>query len=324
LFNENVSVREMKLCAVNLYKLSLLAMSFVEMKTLRMNVVSLLVYGAPGIGKSTLLSNLEARNTLPTGHTRTGHPHYYLVVDEPTDEQEVREAIRQVYEERPVAPPAVSARQSKTVQVQTLIAERRMVRLKACVDVRLPAALVRAHAQGFETLVVVFDGSPLTDAYIYTGGRALLGQVSALEAEKEIASWTITDGMGSQSNLLDHPDATLLLEFESKSGQMNKARVMARDDELDSEVAAETFGAFVVGADSAYEAFVQSDKYEQNHHRLVIDWMDADDVERWVDRQVVRPTLSRCQRRYAQNVFVRTSQPNATPTPFGSAYHPGI
>lgn len=131
--------------------------------------INLVVYGAPGTGKTTLITAIKALDDKAL-------PYCFTTIEEPTHNAEIVELLKQMYNETPEFSASGHSLAAKT---QLCILEARFETYRAHVA-RIDA--LRAEAQSrSKRLVVVFDGHVTTDMMIYVRSKMAAGQINPLQ-----------------------------------------------------------------------------------------------------------------------------------------------
>lgn len=130
------------------------------------------VFGAPGTGKTTLLKLLLERNSDARCPVR------FAIIDEPTSRPDIAALLQKMYEETAAD---IAAGRSVAAQVQTRIMEARIEGYVNFMDTRMAEERQAAMRDKKKALVVVCDGHVLTDDRLYVQSKFDAGQISMAE-----------------------------------------------------------------------------------------------------------------------------------------------
>lgn len=128
----------------------------------------IVLYGAPGTGKSTLCERLLLKNSDATCRYR------FATIDEPTGRPEIASLLKAMYKETPTD---WAAGRSVAARVQTDIMEARFDTYSGFVKHKLFEERAQADASN-RRLVVVCDGHILTDDKLYAKSKHDARQIS--------------------------------------------------------------------------------------------------------------------------------------------------
>ncbi len=192
-----------------------------------LNVVCVVVFGAPATGKTTLLRMLEAA-TEGTVH--------YATIDEPTHYPDIAQKLAIMYNE---SQETIAAGKSVAFDVQMRIMTRRAQIYAEFYHGLLQLHVELAAKKGCHTVAVVCDGHLLTDDKLYVQSKVDSGQISldqqhSYEVIKEAYLKTLPP-------LFATPDEFLELTLADASGHTHIRRIAARESFVEVGVPAAVF-----------------------------------------------------------------------------------
>jgi hypothetical protein len=226
----------------------------------------IVVYGAPGTGKSTLLHVLERNDDDQV-------PFHFAVLHEPTSDPAIVAMIKQAYDEQDAA--ASGASSDVAARVQHCIMDARAQAFADFCRDRLSAARAEALRRG-KPLVVVSDGHPATDMMIYVTCKLVHNQITEAQCDELIAK-SRRFGQGIVAPLVQ-PHAFLQLRIgDDADGRKHWNRVcVLRQSEAESNVQPQTFAELAKYADLCYQtlaawptASYRIDTDELNNQRVM-------------------------------------------------------
>lgn len=189
------------------------------------------VFGAPATGKTTLLRAVEQLNRRESA----GGVHF-VTIDEPTDSEEIRLMINQMYTE---TEETIARGESIAAALQTRIMQRRAEMYQEFYRQFVAKELQAAKESHRSAIVVVCDGHVLTDDKLYMQSKVDSGQVShTQQAEYEAKKLAL---LGTMHVAFSKPEAFLELAFHDMSGTTHAQRLAARDSVAERGVPAHVF-----------------------------------------------------------------------------------
>jgi len=264
-----------------------------------LSIVSVVVYGEPGVGKTSLLQRLTARNQCDAADDEP----FYVTIDEPTADAAIGEQIRRVY-----ANADAGGSEELVRSVQRLIMRRRVAQYKEFLDDKLAAAMQSARLANRTALVVLCDGHTLTDSYLYVRSRIETGQLrdsAFLQHQNEQA-----DVLCDVPSALRAPDAFVRLAMADRSGGTHHYRVCeCRRSAAERDVPAREFARLARHADFAEQAMAQ--RFDVASTRIETDRCTPEAVVDSVRRFARRVVAQRAPTRSHTGLVVREAQARA-------------
>ena len=198
------------------------------------------LYGAPGTGKTTLLEMLRER-----AHDKF----HFVTVVEPTNSPEIVALLQQMYEQSEAD---IRAGRSVTLRTQAAIMRARFAAMRA-VAANYPWDLLHAVAHR-KRLVYVCDGHPLSDAALYARAKFDSHEMTTAEFAwylRELAS----ELQHFELSLLCTPQLFLKLHLEGDTdGSLHYHRVFTlRQTEAERNVPPSVYKHLAEHANSAHK-----------------------------------------------------------------------
>lgn len=238
------------------------------------------VFGAPATGKTTLLRAVEKLNRRETA----GGLHF-VTLDEPTDSEEIRLMINQMYTE---TPETIARGESIAAALQTRIMQRRAEMYQEFYQNFVASELKVAKEALRAAIVVLCDGHVLTDDKLYMQSKVDAGQVSFVQqSEYEAKKLAL---LSTMHLAFSKPEAFLELAFDDMSGATHAKRLAVRDSLAERGVPASVFATLAAYSARTLETLAAKDAAPVIA-KLVCDNMSPDQVLAAFQRFVITEVL---------------------------------
>lgn len=167
------------------------------------------VFGAPGVGKTTLVNDLNRR--------AQNSPTYYVAIEEPTNAPHIVELLLRMYGNESA---------TAAIDAQLAILEERAAQMQHFASDELPRHIDAARAANCTNLVVVCDGHPLTDQ-LYMSAKVETGAITAEQAaDYDLRRAALLEQLPRQ---FATPLGVIEMALVDQSGQSHARRIARRD-----------------------------------------------------------------------------------------------